>query len=197
MERQAGKRRRSARSCLECRRRKVKCDRNDPCAHCISAKIQCAYKFYRNESVVRQQPPQSSLGRSMSSPSVYAPSPTSQAHQISTNGAIKQHDSLLSGPQVDQAPVTAAAGQNDASNAFGRKDHQPPIRAQDAEPDSRDLLQRVRKLEESAASSLIHGLSETGRDILARQFGLPKSQIILNKTRILRWSHWMGTAPEI
>jgi hypothetical protein len=37
------KRRRPARSCQECRRRKVKCDRSEPCGHCVLSKKQCHY----------------------------------------------------------------------------------------------------------------------------------------------------------
>ena len=41
----ARKRRRPALSCIECRRRKIKCDRNMPCNHCIQSKnAVCSYK---------------------------------------------------------------------------------------------------------------------------------------------------------
>ncbi|KFY49829.1 hypothetical protein V495_00440 [Pseudogymnoascus sp. VKM F-4514 (FW-929)] len=30
-------------SCLECRRRKIKCDRSLPCSYCVKVKIQCSY----------------------------------------------------------------------------------------------------------------------------------------------------------
>ncbi|OGM44606.1 fungal specific transcription factor, partial [Aspergillus bombycis] len=33
----------SGRSCLECRRRKIKCDRSLPCAYCVRTHIQCTY----------------------------------------------------------------------------------------------------------------------------------------------------------
>ncbi|GIK00861.1 hypothetical protein Aspvir_004890 [Aspergillus viridinutans] len=33
----------SGRSCLECRRRKIKCDRSLPCAYCIRTRIECTY----------------------------------------------------------------------------------------------------------------------------------------------------------
>ncbi|PKX88879.1 transcription factor domain-containing protein [Aspergillus novofumigatus IBT 16806] len=33
----------SGRSCLECRRRKIRCDRSFPCSYCIHTKIRCAY----------------------------------------------------------------------------------------------------------------------------------------------------------
>lgn len=31
------------RSCVTCRRRKVKCDKQDPCAHCVRGKTECIY----------------------------------------------------------------------------------------------------------------------------------------------------------
>ena len=38
------KRRRPAHSCIECRRRKVRCDRNKPCGQCVAHKVpSCAY----------------------------------------------------------------------------------------------------------------------------------------------------------
>ena len=33
----------TGRSCLECRRRKIKCDRSLPCAYCVRTRIRCAY----------------------------------------------------------------------------------------------------------------------------------------------------------
>ena len=30
-------------SCLECRRRKIKCDRSIPCSYCVKVKIKCCY----------------------------------------------------------------------------------------------------------------------------------------------------------
>ncbi|KAI0198797.1 fungal-specific transcription factor domain-containing protein [Astrocystis sublimbata] len=41
-------RRRLPRSCEECRRRKVKCDRNQPCSHCVLTKVRCLYKVNRH-----------------------------------------------------------------------------------------------------------------------------------------------------
>ena len=31
------------RSCIACRRRKIKCDRNQPCAYCVKIRVQCVY----------------------------------------------------------------------------------------------------------------------------------------------------------
>jgi hypothetical protein len=38
------RRRRPALSCMECRRRKVKCDRANPCNHCTAQRTICSYK---------------------------------------------------------------------------------------------------------------------------------------------------------
>ncbi|KAF2475088.1 uncharacterized protein BDR25DRAFT_253900 [Lindgomyces ingoldianus] len=188
MERQPRRRRRPALSCLECRRRKIKCDRNEPCAHCVSAKIQCTFKVYSDGPVIQQQPQQGSSWGSNLSPSPCAPSPSAPTRPIT------EYSNHLYFPRV--AVATDAAGQSDSPNTFGRNDIRSRDRALDTEPDLRDVLRRIQKLEESSASGPIRVLSENGRDILARQSGLQNSQIVLNKTRILRWSHWMGTAQE-
>ncbi|KAJ9642687.1 hypothetical protein H2204_002335 [Knufia peltigerae] len=58
------------------------------------------------------------------------------------------------------------------------------------------LLQRIRKLEQASTIGSAHALSETAQDIIASRSGLSESQTILDKSRMLRWSHWLGTAPE-
>lgn len=47
------KRRRPAHSCLECRRRKVRCDRNKPCAQCSAHQVaSCVYTQGNNVSPI-------------------------------------------------------------------------------------------------------------------------------------------------
>lgn len=46
MEAQTRRRRRPALSCQQCRRRKIRCDHNNPCANCLRHKTQCAYTLY-------------------------------------------------------------------------------------------------------------------------------------------------------
>ncbi|KAI0126189.1 hypothetical protein BJ170DRAFT_582966 [Xylariales sp. AK1849] len=192
MEQQPRRRRRPALSCLECRRRKIKCNRTFPCVHCVSTKSRCAYTIYDNEPAVQQRGQQGRSRGSTSSPSAYVPLPEPQTQHISTNTTIAGTVNVASAA----GPTAAVAGLNESPDIVGRGDIRPLDRHQDAGVDLENLLQRVRKLEESTASSPIHGLSETGQDILARQAGLHDSQIILNKTRILGWSHWMGMASE-
>ncbi|KAI1379303.1 hypothetical protein F4677DRAFT_442283 [Hypoxylon crocopeplum] len=200
MERQTRRRRRPALSCLECRRRKIKCDRNDPCAHCVSSKSQCTYKIYSSEPVIRQQTHPESSRSETSSPPEYAPSFLAQVTQIRTNRPTTEPRFV---PAVaGSSTATLVEGQNGTPDSLGRCAIPLPEHIRRAEPepepepDVRDLLRRIQRLEEFSASSPVNALSETTRDILSQQFGLQSSQIILNKTRILPWSLRMGITQE-
>ncbi|KAM4058866.1 fungal zn(2)-Cys(6) binuclear cluster domain-containing protein [Hirsutella rhossiliensis] len=170
MERQheRRRRRRPALSCLECRRRKIKCDRNDPCAHCVSAETPCTYNVHGSESILRPQHPRrdGSGVQTASTPSAAGHSPFAYAAQQSRIGRGGLETRLRRGPSPSRAE--AAAAQNDS-------------------PD------RVQRLEKSSASHPVDALAEIGREVLAPWSRLQDSQVILNKTRILRWSHWFGT----
>ncbi|RSL73040.1 hypothetical protein CEP53_000811 [Fusarium sp. AF-6] len=151
------------------------------CTECRRRKIRF-YREPRENTRTAQQP---------LSPSTEGLSPVSRFPQSTPTGQIDDTLSL----QVPSAPATEQLGTSRLSTN-GRNDENTPISSHNEEPRLRDLLLRVQKLENSSASNPLRGLSETGRTILARQSGLQNSQVILNKTRILRWSHWMGTAPE-
>ena len=53
----------TGKSCLECRRRKIKCDKALPCSYCVKVKVRCAYpprkNVFRNDS---QNLPDQELG---------------------------------------------------------------------------------------------------------------------------------------
>ncbi|KAJ5779285.1 hypothetical protein N7457_007005 [Penicillium paradoxum] len=55
MEAQPRRRRKPARSCIECRCRKIRCDRTDPCTPCVSAYAWCMYKTYADRLEVQSQ----------------------------------------------------------------------------------------------------------------------------------------------
>ncbi|KAI0128250.1 hypothetical protein F4776DRAFT_201282 [Hypoxylon sp. NC0597] len=199
MERQPRRRRRPALSCLECRRRKIKCNRNEPCAHCVSAKLPCTYKVYSDEPAIRRQPSQDGLWGEASSSSARALSPLTQSHQLRANRPITQHNSQLSESQVpvsSSPSTTAVAGQNNTPNTLSSNNTQPSNHAQDIEPGLVNIMQRGLNPDKASAPTPINALCESGREILARRLGLKNSQIVLNKTRILGWSLRVGTAPE-
>ncbi|KAH7411453.1 hypothetical protein BKA64DRAFT_381731 [Cadophora sp. MPI-SDFR-AT-0126] len=155
MERQARRRRRPALSCLECRRRKIKCDRNEPCTNCTLNRSQCSFEPYSNEPVPvgRQQ-----LGNQW--PSISTPSPTLTA---------------------DPKPYSTPSAAVDSGTRL------PNRSVEGASQDIRDLLIRVKKLEDASVSSPVHSLSEAG---------IQDSEVTLNKTRLLGSSHRLGWGGE-
>ncbi|KAI1772968.1 hypothetical protein F4818DRAFT_129603 [Hypoxylon cercidicola] len=201
MEPQPRKRRRPALSCLECRRRKIKCDRNQPCAHCVSSRSQCSFKAYRDDDVSAQQPHQTSGNSwvSTSSPTAYAPTPLSQPPPINRDIYMdkptpNRNNHQLATPGT-AAAATAVEGHHDTPSTPSRNYSGPQSRAEEAENTSQvalqDLLQRVQTLE-SSASRVNPRQSETGQDILERQSGIQHSRVILKKTRVLNWSDWIS-----
>ncbi|KAK4127166.1 hypothetical protein N657DRAFT_641111 [Parathielavia appendiculata] len=56
------RRRRPALSCRECRRRKIKCDHNKPCAQCVRHNAQCFYKPFADKDPTRRRGLQSTGG---------------------------------------------------------------------------------------------------------------------------------------
>lgn len=239
MDRKQRRRRRPALSCLECRRRKIKCDRNEPCTHCVSAKLQCTYKFYADTVVDVQQSLVASTLPSTVSPSASAPSSgvarsrhESSAMQTTHNrhhNQVPQYGPETPLPENHVHPwgprATEAARDNDQPNTAALRhkvndsaihdhennEHQPqnvttkaPGHHEqrqnedgDVQASLQSLMQRVRKLEQSSAGDPAHALSETTQDIIASRSGLGGSRTMLDKSRMLRWSHWMGTAPEV
>lgn len=201
MDQPTRRRRRPAISCVECRRRKIRCSRGNPCAHCVSVNVQCVYKVYDDDPEIIHQSQAEIISNTTHNISL---TPVPAASQ-QTGGGASNFDhgdppirSRLTPAVVStQTPSsdtngarTAARGRATTSNRLGDGDSP-------GHSDLRNLVKRVQKLEESSASNPIYGLSETNRDILAQQSGLQDSHTILNKTRILGWSHWMGTSKEV
>ncbi|KAH8591282.1 hypothetical protein B0O99DRAFT_598148 [Bisporella sp. PMI_857] len=103
------KRRRPALSCVECRRRKIKCDRNHPCNHCKSSKIPvCTYKDVHT-SVAERSVPADAVTKS---------SPRSErsggsAHQIAPPNVVDygyvSHGTYSDGPSSQTTPGTESS----------------------------------------------------------------------------------------
>ncbi|KAH8802922.1 fungal-specific transcription factor domain-containing protein [Xylogone sp. PMI_703] len=103
------KRRRPALSCIQCRRRKVKCDRNSPCNHCTISHYECAYdrKYTRIDEFIpnSQNSSRVSPATDQSAPAQWKPIPGHQdgfrAHVPTPGPSPKppaSRDSLLNCP---------------------------------------------------------------------------------------------------
>ncbi|KAF7126148.1 hypothetical protein CNMCM5793_002570 [Aspergillus hiratsukae] len=176
-QQQQRRRRRPALSCRECRRRKIKCDHDNP---------PIAGTTQQHESPTHTESPPPPSDRS-------AFRHLTQAGDLSNiNGPISVplQGSNSSTPRVTAPAATAPpTGSNDLRQPL--PDHDP-----DGGATVRDLLLRIQKLEESSA-----GGSRTGESPLhgvhARQSPGPQEwQAVLNKSRDWGRSRWMGAANE-
>lgn len=86
-----------------------------------------------------------------------------------------------------RAAANSTLGSAESSTAPAADEIQIPNRPRLLNPELQDLRGRVP----------VHDLSQAGRDMLTGEPGLPDARIILNKTRIMRWSHWVGIAKEV
>jgi hypothetical protein len=224
------RRRRPALSCIGCRRRKVRCDRSNPCAHCVAAHIECTYKVFRNPPTSRRQ---SQRSVDVESPSAIRLSPSVSGQSLSATFSREEPTNHISEPahqfSVSSSEVTVSVPTPDiipapiivaASNTAVPAVSEPTLvswlsatrplnlpqsnqnnRAEGSSEESElhlgVQLPTPQELEALSRSSPINGLFETGQRILERQVGLQPSHIILNKTRILGWNHWMGMAKEV
>lgn len=160
-------RRRPAWSCLECRRRKVKCDRNQPCRHCTAQSKECIFKTYRDGPSEAPRPAPTVL---IPVQRAAAPAPSPAPRAATTYPVPAPRDPALVLPSIS------------ARGDFLSRPREAPA---------------VRQQGNGEQLNPVTGLSETSRELIARQMGLEGRQILLNKTRTLRWSHFSGVAKEV
>jgi hypothetical protein len=127
------RRRRPALSCRECRRRKVRCDHSKPCAPCVRHKTQCVYTPFHYEWPIPRP------GDARGSP---RQSPESRVPLEPGHATASPERTVQASPQSPPSSRPAAAERSERDGAAA---------AQNA-PDLNDLLRRIQKLEESAAS---------------------------------------------
>lgn len=89
-----------------------------------------------------------------------------------------------------------AAKQGERPNNIRINEARPISPTRDPESPWWDSLRRGRYLDEASLAS-IHGSSDASRDIGQLQSGLQGAHVVFNKTRMLRYSHWMGVNKEV
>jgi hypothetical protein len=202
------RRRRPALSCIECRRRKIKCDRAEPCTHCKASRSQCSYRIYSRPVVQqnhghRQQERYPSAWESTTSPSVLAMSPVVEHSRDGVDRSAATAGNRESAVQpVYSAPSirnSDSHGSPRVHNAevpnLGKEASRGPSQAE-----FQALQQQIKRLEAIISSKIEHDSEQRVptmyQDLLVRQSGLQDAQIGLTKTRVLRWNHWSGMATE-
>ena len=163
------------RSCTLCRRRKIRCNREQPCSNCLRARknVACVYEELPLPSAANGGPAQ---------PSITAP-PT-QSVSTSDLDPPRGNGSLTGAGIVVRGPSTSASGPGSqrtstpssasASADMGRPDHHhtgpPPQRKQkQTGPDVQSLQQRIWQLERQ----LQENHAETAPSTVAMRIGFP------------------------
>lgn len=164
------RRRRAAQSCLMCRQRKIKCDRNNPCAPCVAAKHHCVFKVY-TDSVLSDAKTHTS----------HTPEPRGRSLQTSPRSA----NNHLPTPQT----ALESCATTDAFSPPNRG-HSAIINA--TEPSLQHVLQRLQRLEGLASTA---SASETQSGPQVRPSDPKGTQLVMRKARIMRFA--MGIAPEV
>ncbi|KAJ9368044.1 transcriptional regulator family: Fungal Specific TF [Paecilomyces variotii] len=170
------KRRRPALACIECRRRKVKCDRNHPCRRCIRNSVDCAYaenppvpkttrvsRRARGEEAVdaehtvgagaHQSPDRPSIGESIGG--VHIRNIRSTIRRIPARGSPS--NGVQNEPVSEEPAVRTWEGSQPRTHAGGSKTSKAPSH-------------------NATVNSPIHGT--------------------FSKTRVFGPSHWMSSYPE-
>jgi hypothetical protein len=167
------RRRRAAQSCLMCRQRKIKCDRNNPCAPCVAAKHRCLFKVYSDslisDTVAHAPHPPEPGGRSLQA------SPRSASNHLPT-------------PQTTLETCTAA------TDTFSSPGPGQAAIAKSTEPTLQDVLGRLQRLEALAPTP---STDSAQHELQSRpQPSDPKgTQMVMRKSRIMRFP--MGISPEV
>jgi hypothetical protein len=202
--RPARKRRRPALSCVQCRRRKVKCDRKLPCTQCSQ---------YDNTTCVYDDP--EVLARKRESYSInLGPHNTSSSLLPNKSNSIHNlRESILLATQPTSTPSAAETRSQSASVSLGAPllpEHVQPyqqdqqasaspsgVLTPQSEPSVQELKDRVRKLEAIVSRSLNYGQSLTENDANVSTTNVPKLRGNIDKTRFFGMSHWMNTYDEV
>lgn len=199
------RRRRPAKSCIECRRRKVKCNREDPCNHCtISAGSRCSYKQFRTqEAVVPVHHPHAALS-SLTSKSTSAshPSPLVAQQDCSNSGNTSRDGTptalqQLSSPRTTTGAVVGPFGLAGTTLTYLHTATRVDS-SYDNMPASEEPYHPMQNLNPFSLTASDSGQEPgTPRELVANQVGLQASQLVLMKSRVMRWSHLMFMAHEV
>lgn len=171
------KRRRPAVACFECRRRKVKCDRNSPCAQCVQAgSATCTYSPDAARLSGKQQPghtpltPDSINGTSNILVQRFG-SPVESANLDGAASVSTYHNSTLAS-SPNTVPLVEAP-------SWWHHDN----RVSAAAVSNEALVGRIRRLEHKVAaansSTLEHPVSEP-------------VHVTFSKSRVFGRAHWMS-----
>jgi hypothetical protein len=163
------KRRRPALSCVECRRRKIKCDRNIPCSQCtLSKSSTCTYSGDSPRNIAGHFP--APMRRSFS--------PSHSRNNVSVDG-------FSAGNSPRTVPIFGGSQSGSLSSG-----------AESNSSEQGDLADRIKKLEQLLADSIAR--KETTKPNPSPP-KVPEEKLrgSVSKTRYYGQSHWMYAFEQV
>jgi hypothetical protein len=193
------KRRRPALSCVQCRRRKVKCDRKLPCTQCSQ---------YNNATCKYDDPEVAAQGRYSVPQTLHNTSSISPLNH--NHGLPNSRESNLFNIPNTSAPLGFESRSPSSSvpwmSAVPVEDHRSEQHASESlggvgtpQPDTsvQELKERVRKLEAMIASSSNYTPRPNENNSSMSVSNIPKLRGNIEKTRFFGMSHWMNAYDEV
>ncbi|KAI1856941.1 uncharacterized protein JN550_013577 [Neoarthrinium moseri] len=213
-------RRRPPRSCAECRRRKIKCDRDQPCSQCVLSNGRCLYDGGAgNTTSQHQRRPRLSVPSSGSGSGAV---PSSRGSRTGTAGP---HPHQRQPAAVSQAPPPLTVSLTEVQRYHDQPSSRPSIN-----PDGRregevhddalggQLTRRLQSLEEwlskyaaevAAATGMASNLASSRSDNCSHEHGDNNDgyhmaeagleggdQLVLHKSRLFGQTHWTNAVHE-
>lgn len=170
------KRRRPPLACEQCRKRKIKCDRNSPCGHCTRARIpNCTYApIYIPESKAGRKTssklPSTRAGGAAQRPVL--PAPSSDAKPTTGEGREVVPESLGPSKASSSGPSSNVGSASDSSNVDW-------------------LIARVHELEDKLAN-VVHITEPRGNSFVSgKEDSVAPLAGVISKTRYFGNSHWI------
>jgi Fungal Zn(2)-Cys(6) binuclear cluster domain len=183
------RRRRPPRSCAECRRRKVKCDRKEPCMHCGMLKKQCVYT---NEVMQSGNRAESTTAPRLLPSAHFTPL---QIQQSTTQHLETEHAPILISPQSTTDAESNEITEQSSSTAAS-KEHQ-----------TNELDRRHQTLERTVSLSApgsvgvdkhpLSGPSSSHEARFESRLVSDKTKATLNKSRLFGPTHWTNDVDEV
>jgi len=184
------KRRRPALSCVQCRRRKVKCDRKSPCTQCAQ---------YNNTTCIYDDPEVRLAGTSTHTQTLHDTSPILPQNDVyglsHPTNAFSFNTPIQRGPRsLEIRSPTANALWGSAPSAEYPHSHHHASESSvgpgtpQSEASIQELKERLRKLEELVSSSVNYVSKPIETEPKPDD---PKLKGSLDKTRFFGMNHWM------
>lgn len=176
------KRRRPALACSECRRRKIKCDRNNPCTQCVQSK--CSSCIYTSETSL----PNRTLVNSRTQPAnrlgeARQPTDPLDEHFLTPNSSPRTGCSDLSANlYLEQSSRSEVSSGNDTiTEKLLQRIHDLEQKLSDSQkPSRKSKITTEGDVQASLSTPSIHRMREA-----------------VSKTRIFGRTHWMGHFEQV